>query len=94
MMPDTPSNQAAYPQNPAQKTGIGFPIARFVVVISLATACVVDCAIAKYKGKETGETALLRQIISCFSKGDVAVADRFYGNYWMIVLLMRAGVDI
>lgn len=94
MMPDTPRNQAAYPQNPAQKPGIGFPIARFVVVISLATACVVDCAIAKYKGKETGETALLRQIIGCFSKGDVAVADRFYGNYWMIVLLMRAGVDI
>ena len=50
MMPDTPSNQTAYPQNPAQKPGIGFPIARFVVVISLATACVVDCAITKYKG--------------------------------------------
>jgi hypothetical protein len=80
MMPDTPANQAKYPQNPAQKPGIGFPIARFVVVISLATACVVDCAIAKYKGKETGETALLRQIIGCFSQGDVAVADRFYGN--------------
>ena len=94
MMPDTPRNQAAYPQNPAQKAGIGFPIARFVVVISLATACVVDCAIARYKGKETGETALLRQIIGCFAKGDVAVADRFYGNYWMIVLLMQAGVDV
>jgi len=94
MMPDTPKNQAAYPQNPAQKPGIGFPVARFVVVISLATACVVDCAIAKYKGKETGETALLRQIIGCFCKGDVAVADRFYGNYWMIVLLMKAGVDV
>lgn len=94
MLPDTPRNQEAYPQNPAQKPGIGFPIARFVVVISLATACVVDCAIAKYKGKETGETALLRQIIGCFSKGDVAVADRFYGNYWMIVLLMRAGVEV
>ena len=94
MMPDTPRNQAAYPQNPAQKAGIGFPIARFVVVISLATACVVDCAIARYKGKETGETAPLRQIIGCFAKGDVAVADRFYGNYWMIVLLMQAGVDV
>ena len=94
MMPDTPRNQAAYPQNPAQKPGIGFPIARFVVVISLATACVVDCAIATYKGKETGETALLRKLIGCFAKGDVAVADRFYGNYWMIVFLMRAGVDV
>jgi putative transposase len=76
MMPDTPSNQAAYPQNPAQKPGLGFPIARFVVVISLATACVVDCAIARYKGKETGETALLRQIDGCFGKGDVDVCFR------------------
>ena len=94
MMADTPENQAEYPQNPAQKPGIGFPIARFVVVLSLATACVVDCAITKYKGKETGETALLRQRIACFTKGDVAVADRFYGNYWMIVFLMQAGVDV
>jgi putative transposase len=94
MMPDTPNNQAVYPQNPAQKPGLGFPIARFVVVLSLATACVIDCAIAKYKGKETGETALLRQILGCFSKGDVAVADRFYGNYWMIALLMQAGVHV
>ncbi len=69
-MADTPGNQAAYPQNPAQKPGIGFPIARFVVVISLATACVIDCAITKYKGKETGETSLLRQLIGCFSPGD------------------------
>jgi hypothetical protein len=94
MMPDMPRNQAAYPQNPAQKVGIGFPIARFVTVISLATACVIDCAITTYKGKETGETALLRQLIGCFVKGDVVVADRFYGNYWMIVFLMRAGVDV
>lgn len=93
-MADTPRNQAAYPQNPAQKPGIGFPIARFVVVLSLATACIMDCAIAKYKGKQTGETALLRQILGCFSAGDVAVADRFYGNYWMIALLMQAGVDV
>ncbi len=32
-MPDTPENQAAYPQNPAQKPGCGFPIARVVVAM-------------------------------------------------------------
>ncbi len=94
MMPDTPRNQEAYPQNPAQKPGLGFPIARFVIVLSLATACVVDCAIGKYKGKETGETSLLRQLLGRFCKGDLAVADRFFGNYWMIALLMARGVDI
>jgi hypothetical protein len=94
MMADTPKNQAEYPQNPAQKTGIGFPISRFVAVLSLATACVMDCAITKYKGKGTGETALLRQLLDCFRKGDVAVADRFYGNYFMIALLLQRGVDV
>ena len=94
MMPDTPKNQIAYPQNLAQKSGIGFPIARMVVVLSLATACVIDVAIGKYKGKATGETALLRQLLDCFVPKDIAVADRFYGKYWMIALLMSRGVDI
>ena len=94
MMADTPANQAEYPQNPAQKPGIGFPIARFVTVISLATACVLDAAMTKYAGKETGETALLRSLLHCFSPGDIAVADRFYGNYWMIALLSKCGVDV
>lgn len=94
MMPDTEENQRAYPQNSAQKPGLGFPIARFVTVFSLATACVIDAAIGKYKGKETGETALLRQLLSCFQSGDIAVADRYYGNYWMIALFMAIGVDV
>ena len=94
MMADTPKNQAAYPQNPAQKPGIGFPIARFVAVISLATACVIDAAMAKYQGKETGETALLRQLLDCFAPGDIAVADRFYGNYWVIAMLTMRGIDV
>jgi hypothetical protein len=94
LMADTPENQKAFPQNPRQKPGLGFPIARMVVVISLATACVIDAAIGRYKGKETGETALLRQLLSCFCPGDVAVADRFYGNYWVVALFMLIGVDV
>lgn len=35
---------------------------------------------AKYHVEETGEAALLRQILGCFRDGDVAVTDRFYGN--------------
>ena len=37
-MPDTPENQAAYPQQKTQKPGCGFPIARILVIFSLATA--------------------------------------------------------
>ena len=35
-MPDTKANQAEYPQLSSQKPGCGFPIARIVVVFSLA----------------------------------------------------------
>ena len=56
-MPDTPTNQAAYPQAGTQQAGLGFPIARMVVLLSLATAMVSGMALGPYQGKETGETA-------------------------------------
>jgi hypothetical protein len=37
-MPDTAENQAEYPQQKSQKPGVGLPIARAVVILSLATA--------------------------------------------------------
>ena len=36
--PDTPENQAAYPQPPGQRPGLGFPMIRLVVLLSLTTA--------------------------------------------------------
>jgi len=60
-MPDTPENQSVYPQPTTQKEGIGFPVARMVVLLSLASAMVCGMAMGPYAGKETGETALLRQ---------------------------------
>ena len=41
-MPDTPANQAAYPQVYNQKPGLGFPIARLGALISLACGAVVN----------------------------------------------------
>ena len=92
-MPDTPENQAEFPQQKSQKPGIGFPIMRACVIISLATACVIDAAFGPYSGKQTGETALFRQMLDSFLAGDVAVFDRFYGSYMMLALLMLRDVD-
>jgi hypothetical protein len=93
-MPDTAANQAAYPQPTTQKKGVGFPIARACVIISLATACALDLAFGPYSGKETGETALLRELLDAFQAGDVVVADRFYCSFLMIALLLSRGVDV
>jgi len=93
-MPDTPSNQAAYPQHTAQKPGLGFPIARVTGMISLATGATMNMALGKYKGKGTGETSLFKQLFGSLKKGDVVVADRHYCSYWLIWALMKMGVDV
>jgi putative transposase len=92
-MPDTLKNQAQYPQQKAQKPGVGLPIARAVAMVSLATACVMDLAIGPFKGKETGESALLRSMLKRLVVGDIAVMDRYYCSFMMIALLLQQGVQ-
>jgi len=93
-MPDTPENQRDYPQPTTQAKGVGFPLARMVVLMSLATAMVQGMDLGPYAGKETGETALLRQLFDWLQSGDVVLADRYYCSYFMIALLLERGVDV
>jgi hypothetical protein len=93
-MPDTPDNQAAFPQSNTQSEGVGFPIARMVVLVSLATAMVQGMAVGPYAGKETGETALLRELLDRLKAGDIVLADRYYCTYFMIALLQERGIDV
>jgi hypothetical protein len=93
-MPDTPPNQEEFRQNPEQAPGVGLPIARACVVISLATACVCDLAVGPYSGKETGESALLRSILDAFNEGDVAVFDRCFCSYMMLAMLSLRKVQV
>jgi len=91
--PDTFENQQAYPQARTQKEGLGFPVARVVALLSLATGMLTDMAMGPYTGKETGETALLRQLLDGFAPGDILLADRYYCSYFMIAQLMELGID-
>jgi hypothetical protein len=93
-MPDTPENQAAYPQPPTQEPGVGFPLARVVVLLSLATGACHDLAIAPYEGKGTGETTLLRAMYGALRPGDVVLADALFDNYFLICELRRRGIDV
>ena len=51
-MPDTEENQAEYPQAKTQRPGCGLPIARILVVFSLAVGTVLEAAIGPYAGKQ------------------------------------------
>jgi hypothetical protein len=93
-MPDTPENQAIYPQPDSQKEGVGFPIARIVAAISCVTGSVLDLAIGPYSGKATGEHALLRQLMHVFKEGDVVLGDCYYASYFLIAMLIKIGVNV
>jgi len=93
-MPDSRANQATYPQHVAQKPGIGFPIARLVVVFCLACGTALDAALGRYQGKQTGETALLRDLPDVFEPDDVLLADCCYGGWFDIAVLQQRGVDV
>jgi hypothetical protein len=93
-MPDTPENQASYPQPVVQQPGIGFPLARLAVLLSLATGACHDLAMAPYAGKGTGETTLLRQMYGTLAPGDVVVADALFDNYFLVWELLQRGIDI
>jgi len=93
-MPDTEENQEAYPQPVVQQEGIGFPLARVAVLLSLASGACHDLAIAPYQGKGTGETTLLRQMYGSLEPGDVVLADALFDNYFLVWELIQRGIDI
>ena len=93
-MPDTPANQAQYPQQVTQQPGLGFPIARVVGVICLATGTLLNAAIGAYQGKGKSEHSLFRRLLDSFEAEDILIADRYYCSYFMIAALMAKGVDV
>jgi hypothetical protein len=94
VMPDTEANQAEYPQPGSQKPGLGLPIARILVVFSLAVGTVLEAAMGPYQGKQTSELALLRTVMAQFQPGDIVLADRLFCSYWVIAALLARGVDV
>ena len=92
--PDTEENQEEWPQMASQKPGVGFPILRFCVLMSLATGALCGLAMGPYQGKKTGEPALLRELFGRLKRGDILLGDSCYCSYFMIALLQELGVDV
>lgn len=93
-MPDTPENQARYPQPSTQAEGVGFPLARLVGILCLSTGAVLEAAIGPHAGKGHSELDLFRGLLGALSVGDVLLADALYCNYFMIATLQASGVDV
>ena len=93
-MPDTEANQQEYPQPGSQQPGLGFPVARLVVVLSLACGAVLAAAVGRIKGQQSSETMLFHSLHAPLERDDVVLADRFYCSYWEVALLRGRGIDI
>lgn len=89
-MPDTPSNQAAYPQSRRQKPGCGFPVMRFVAVFSLATGAILG-TVQGALGEN--ERTLWRRLWGLLKRGDIVLADRGFCAFADYVVLLERGVD-
>jgi hypothetical protein len=94
LMPDTPENQACFPQHRQQQAGAGFPLARLVGVVSLSNGAVLDVAMGAYQGKGTGEHGLFRGLHDCFVAGDVMLADAYFCSYFLIAEMQKRKVDV
>jgi len=77
-----------------QQPGIGFPLARLTVLLSLATGACHDMAMAPYAGKGTGEKTLLRQVYDTLKPGDVVLADALFDDYFIACELRQRGIEL
>jgi hypothetical protein len=89
-MPDTPQNQAAYPQPSSQKPGCGFPLMKLVGIFSLASGALLHFA---YEHLRVHESQLLRRLWSWLETGDVLLADRGFCSYLTMASLLGRGID-
>lgn len=90
-MADTPENQAEYPQLSSRARGCGYPILRVVVLFALSTGVVLEMSIGRYKGKQTHEVSLFRQIDDIDEENDVFLADRAFAGWFEMARMMSRG---
>jgi len=92
-MPDTPANQAAYPQPRSQKPGLGFPLCRVVGLVCLGCGALLNAAVGRYRGKGGDEQSLLRSILDTLERGDLLLGDAFYATYFLLCTLRERDID-
>jgi hypothetical protein len=92
-LPDTPQNQACFPQPRSQQPGLGFPLCRLVGLLCLGSGALLDAAIGPYHGKGSDEQSLLRTMLDRLNPGDVLVGDAYFATYFLLCTLQARGVD-
>jgi hypothetical protein len=93
-MPDTPSNQAKFPQSGRQTAGLGFPMARIGALIGLASGAVLGYQVTALRGKGSGEQTVLRALLDKIRPTDLVLADALLATWWLIHAIQSRGADV
>jgi Transposase DDE domain/Insertion element 4 transposase N-terminal len=89
-LPDTPENQAIWPQPKGQKPGCGFPVLKMAGLFSLASGALL----AHVTGRQTThDSRLFHELWPQLKKGDVILGDRAFCSYPAMVALHQRGID-
>ena len=89
-MPDTPDNQARWPQSKSQKAGCGFPSMTLAGIFCLLTGALVQAA---HGDRHTHESKLFQKLWGALKSGDLLVADRGFCSFGTFASLLALGVD-
>jgi len=92
-MPETEENCEEYPLADPSRAGLSFPLARLVVMFSLSVGTALEVVISPYRGKRTGEYALLRQLVDKFEPNDIFLGDGGFCSYCHLAELHQREVD-
>jgi len=89
-MPDTPENQAIWPQPDGQKPGCGFPVMKVAGLFSLAGGALLEHVTGR---QTTHDSTLFRELWPKLKKGDIILADRAFCSYGAMAALAHRGID-
>jgi len=89
-MPDTPENQAVWPQPQGQKPGCGFPVLKLLGLFSLASGALLESVTDR---QNVHDGNLFHQLWSRLKRGDVVLADRGFCSYAAMAALLLRGID-
>ena len=63
------------------------------MLTTLGSGAVLGYAVAPHKGKQTGETALFRQLVGHLKANDIVLGDAIFENYFLVALLRLGDID-
>jgi hypothetical protein len=90
-LPDTARNQKRYPQPTGQKPGCGFPMMRFVALLSLKSGAILQVMMDSLRSHDL---RLFRRLWKYLQTGDIVLGDRAFGEYSTLAQLPQQGVDV